>query len=182
MNKTIKLLVILTASFTVSQTFADGFFKKLMSSETLKAAATEVASATGNEQFAQVKSLLELVNEMPKDLTSFCDKYANTETLDKLVTKMKAVDLSACDADVKTACDEVVTSTEKVSKILAQMPDKSTLTDKSKMLSTLSASLQSGDATTKAQKLIHDMKECFTQLNSARAKLTTLAMKKIKGN
>lgn len=172
--KNIAALLSIAAFFAVSDAQADGFFKKLVS-DTAKAVIEE--SEAGKE-YTQVRGLLDAVNEMPKDFSSFCKKYATRENFDKALSAVKSADVSACDQDVKTAKEEIVKSGEKVSETLAKMPAKTDFSDKNKILTAVAKSLAEENSTEK--QFADELKDCLGQLNQSRAKLAEIAVKRFK--
>lgn len=158
-----------------AEAFADGFFKNLMNSETIRAS---VAGSDAAKEYSQIRSLLERVREIPKDPKAFCEKYATRENLDKAVAKIRETDVSACDEDVKTAKEEIVKSGEKLSETIAKMP-KREAADKNAALSALASSLL-GEKSSEEPNFAEELGECLKQFNESASKLAGIASKRLK--
>ena len=59
-----------------AEVFADGFFKNLMNSETIRAS---IANTDAAKEYSQIRNLIERVNEIPQNPRAFCEKYATRE-------------------------------------------------------------------------------------------------------
>ena len=148
-----------------AEVFADGFFKNLMNSETIRAS---IANTDAAKEYSQIRNLIERVNEIPKDPRAFCEKYATRENLDRAVDKIREIDVSACEEDVKAAKEEIVKSGEKLSETLAKMPKAAP--DKNAALSALASSLLGGKSSG-GSNFAEELGECLKQFNESAAKL-----------
>lgn len=157
-----------------AEVFADGFFKNLMNSETIRAS---IANTDAAKEYSQIRNLIERVNEIPKDPRAFCEKYATRENLDRAVDKIREIDVSACEEDVKAAKEEIVKSGEKLSETLAKMPNAAP--DKNAALSALASSLLGGKSSG-GSNFAEELGECLKQFNESTAKLAEIAAKRLK--
>ena len=126
---------------------------------------------------SRVASLIERVNEIPKNPRAFCEKYATRENLDRAVDKIREIDVSACEEDVKAAKEEIVKSGEKLSETLAKMPKAAP--DKNAALSALASSLLGGKSSG-GSNFAEELGECLKQFNESAAKLAEIAANRLK--